>query len=557
MTDQSGLDIFGQYLEHFRHSRNVESSRIFAVEDSQLGENADLAEIRSAAQLFSVQHPADPFGPFWLGVLAYRAREFSVALGHLIKALEMGFPGMRILWYAAQAACSAGEPNLGPLLLQKLIELRPDFHPAKVILNSSALYGICLVSEGVADGAFLREVQFSSMECSGTYKTWNLLLELGICTYFGRFHDMFRFHAGSFRLLEQHHEWLTSCLPIVVRQGGRRDFSFEVDVGAQFSHSLSPAIFSGKKHVRIVRDPRDVCISKQNNLQSNTTEICVDDVLDLPTNGGEGIFGQATIEEWLLVETFLEVCVPTDNLMHLYFEDLTDPDRALRAVRGLVSFLEIERGDEAIQSAVSNSERAKATAYPNSAATSGRAERWRSANSQSVLNRYALVASVVRTEHQARYDLSIAPVIPAFTWDLSVFTVARDLWIESMLSSIRRNFQQPQFQFGEFEKVLQKYCMLVDELPILECHLALQLLLHRTHEAYAIDRLRRVAQSRSRIARYAAGGLLLRVAPDSAEGHEAVSDFHAVVQGSKSRQGSERIAGYYDRLGIDAVLKAL
>ncbi|MEZ4752936.1 MAG: glycosyltransferase [Bdellovibrionota bacterium] len=81
-------------------------------------------------------YPQDKFLLLWHGLAQFGAKQYEVAISEMAGSLQLGIERAHILYYIAQAACHLNNKELAVEMLTQLLQISPDFDPARMLLNA-------------------------------------------------------------------------------------------------------------------------------------------------------------------------------------------------------------------------------------------------------------------------------------------------------------------------------------------------------------------------------------------------------------------------------------
>lgn len=365
----------------------------------------------------------------------------------------------------------------------------------------------------------IREIVTYSISFSGAYKLMTILFDLEVYIVFtyATFPESYKYYNGAYHIPEGGllYDDLESAVRQITKESNAVGFYFADRFAMKFMHVMIPRAVR-EPIVRIVRDPRDPVISRFEYYRSMFREdssFSLDEALDMPLLYGQGeLFQLGSIEESVLQEYLLPTLMPKKNIHYMYFEDVEASEIGVQAIEGLCKYIGIDRSRESILKALKNSGREHVKAFGGK--DSGKKEKWKLRESSSLIRRYDLICSVLGNNQHPRYLCNSASIPKVIRWPEEIYLEATKLWVLSRIIRLSSRFDLPVEAFSDYAPILFKFCILLEQIPLLEISIARALLQSGQHFRFAYNILENYLFSNDRLHALYAGAALSKVAAE-------------------------------------------
>lgn len=340
------------------------------------------------------------------------------------------------------------------------------------------------------------EIYTFSITRSGIRRMMNIYFELGFCSYWDSFEQSWENTENGMKL-KPFGYWLTDTTRLLEKE---KIYQFRHSSAFPIGHCLKPNDFENRKLIRLVRDPRDMCISNYHRYKklNQSKSYSQTDSLDMPLLIGHGsLFKLGPAEEWWLQEKMLELVKKDKPIHYVKFED-TQIDQ-LNSLEQLFKFTNYEFTRTHLETALLNSKRDLFGQVNHENA--GGIENWKKSCYTEFINRVSLV---VAEDNYLSYEIKSVP--SKSNWPNKILETAATIWITQILSSNALYLKS--YYIPQFSNVLRDLCNCNSNIPLLEFTLAKSLIEKNVHVSFAIDVLHNLASNSSSFIKMASNILL-------------------------------------------------
>ncbi|HEX4351128.1 MAG TPA: tetratricopeptide repeat protein, partial [Verrucomicrobiae bacterium] len=131
------LESLDDAAQPFLDSLSAATLEEMLAADDRLAEMSRLMH-QNGVICYRYMYPKDPFIQLWAGLGFRQAGKFSEALDAFNQAAQNNFPHWRVQWHRALAAERAGKPGDIADALQKVVQVAPNFAPARALQQRAA-----------------------------------------------------------------------------------------------------------------------------------------------------------------------------------------------------------------------------------------------------------------------------------------------------------------------------------------------------------------------------------------------------------------------------------